>query len=456
MSHVSNPNIAAPPATSGGGAAATTATTTSTTPTTTAAVPVRFSPSPSPAPFATPVAPPKKMQANEWSRTHGGGERSSLNSALAGLSALSASPPPPPSSSPSPSSTGIPSNRQSPSLLPPKKMQKNFSFAQGNGTGNGNGNGNGHSNGNSNGNGYGNGNGNSTVNGNGNGNHHHVAAHHAETVPIPSNPVSTSKHSNGSSATDGTKRKRAKDGADGNTKKPRKSTRDPPERVKFQKVLQFLQANDMKKWKLELTGVDLSEKTEYGPLADALKVNTSATVLYLAHTKMTAEGAGAIADALKTNKSLIEISFWHCPMGVDGAKKIAEMLEVNSTLAQLWMPGCKVGDEGACILAKSLKTNPTLSHLYLADNNIGEDGAKELASAIVSPTSKLVQLNLTNNSKLSQKTLGSVEQLLSQKESKKAQSALYQKLFGDQTASTTSSPVTKPSLLSKSPSPSPS
>ena len=52
-------------------------------------------------------------------------------------------------------------------------------------------------------------------------------------------------------------------------------------------------------------------------------------------------------------------------IGDQGATGFAEALKVNSTLTKLYLNGDSIGDQGATGLAEALKVNSSLTKLYL-------------------------------------------------------------------------------------------
>jgi len=63
-----------------------------------------------------------------------------------------------------------------------------------------------------------------------------------------------------------------------------------------------------------------------------------------------------------------------------GAKALAEALKMNSTVTVLALAFNNIGDKGTAALAEGLKLNRTITYISLDHNNIGEEGAAALAS----------------------------------------------------------------------------
>ena len=74
-------------------------------------------------------------------------------------------------------------------------------------------------------------------------------------------------------------------------------------------------------------------------------------------------------------------------IGAEGAKYVAEALKVNTSLTKIYLAGNKIGDEGAKYVGEALKVNTSLTEIHLDGNNIGADGAKYVAEALKVNTS---------------------------------------------------------------------
>ena len=93
---------------------------------------------------------------------------------------------------------------------------------------------------------------------------------------------------------------------------------------------------------------------------------------------LSAQGATGLAEALKVNSTLTVLNLADNGTGDQGATGLAEALKVNSTLTELNLEGSDTGDQGATSLAEALKVNSTLTVLDLRVNNIGEMVLSEL------------------------------------------------------------------------------
>ena len=151
---------------------------------------------------------------------------------------------------------------------------------------------------------------------------------------------------------------------------------------------------------LKLQSLDLSHKfiSEAAVvfLSEALKVNSTLTVLYLSKNRIGDQGATGLAEALKVNSTLTVLYLSDNRIGDQGATGLAEALKVNSTLTKLDLRGNGIGDQGATGLAEALKVNSTLTKLDLSGNGIGDQGATGLAEAL-KVNSTLTKLDLRGN-----------------------------------------------------------
>ena len=147
--------------------------------------------------------------------------------------------------------------------------------------------------------------------------------------------------------------------------------------------------------KLDLSTNDIGDQGATG-LAEALKVNSTLTELYLGDNGIGDQGATGLAEALKVSSTLTELHLSRNCIGDQGATGLAEALKVNSTLAELNLSTNGIGDQGATGLAEALKVNSTLTELYLGDNGIGGQGATVLAEAL-KVSSTLTELHLSRN-----------------------------------------------------------
>ncbi|KAL9965543.1 hypothetical protein ACROYT_G029357 [Oculina patagonica] len=150
-----------------------------------------------------------------------------------------------------------------------------------------------------------------------------------------------------------------------------------------------------------LTKVDLSynkigaqDATE---LAEALQKNTTLTELDLSYNKIGDAGAAGLAEALQKNTSLTGLYLSHNNIGAQGATGLAEALQRNKSLTGLDLFGNNIGDQGATGLAEALQKNTSLTGLNLSHNNIGAQGATALAEALQTNTSLTVLYLFRNN-----------------------------------------------------------
>ena len=137
-------------------------------------------------------------------------------------------------------------------------------------------------------------------------------------------------------------------------------------------------------------------ETDVGVLAEALKVNSTLTMLNLTFNSIGDQGATGLAEALKVNSTLTTLILNDNGIGHQGATGLAEALKGNLTLTVLCLSDNGIGDQGATGLAEALKVNSTLTELYLNENGIGDQGATGLAEAL-KVNSTLTELNLAYN-----------------------------------------------------------
>ena len=140
-------------------------------------------------------------------------------------------------------------------------------------------------------------------------------------------------------------------------------------------------------------------------LAEALKMNSSATALDLSRSYIGAHGdpgvvgahgAAALADALTENKSLTKLNLYSNNIGDPGAAALADALTKNKSLTELYLSNNNIGALGAAALAAAFTENKSLTKLNLYSNNIGDPGAAALAAALTKNKS-LTELYLSNN-----------------------------------------------------------
>ncbi|KAL9965620.1 hypothetical protein ACROYT_G029447 [Oculina patagonica] len=132
-------------------------------------------------------------------------------------------------------------------------------------------------------------------------------------------------------------------------------------------------------------------------LAEALKCNSSLTVLNLYSNNIGDHGAAGLAEALQNNTSLTGLNLCFNNIGDHGAAGLAEALQNNTSLTELYLSVNNIGDHGATGLAEALQNNTSLTVLYLSYNNIGDHGAAGLAEALQNNTSLTVLYLSRNN-----------------------------------------------------------
>lgn len=109
-------------------------------------------------------------------------------------------------------------------------------------------------------------------------------------------------------------------------------------------------------------------------LANALKTNTTASVLDLRGNSIRSEGAIALGQMLKVNGALKKYIIynlivrllleWNC-IGIwdDGVSNLSEALTLNMTLEELDLRNNKIGPHGVQILAASIRHNTSLRRI---------------------------------------------------------------------------------------------
>ncbi|XP_078358279.1 uncharacterized protein LOC144643036 [Oculina patagonica] len=154
------------------------------------------------------------------------------------------------------------------------------------------------------------------------------------------------------------------------------------------------------KWNSSLTVLNLSKNNigDIGAtgLTEALQKNTSLTLLNLSKNNIGDVGATGLAEALKDNTSLTFLDLSDNNIGDVGATGLAKALQDNTSLTRLALSGSNIGDHGAAGLASALKENISLAVLALSGNNIGDHGASGLAGALQENKS-LTKLVLSGN-----------------------------------------------------------
>jgi len=134
------------------------------------------------------------------------------------------------------------------------------------------------------------------------------------------------------------------------------------------------------------------------------------------------EGAKALANALRTNSTVTVLNLGDNSIGDEGAKALSNALLTNSTLTELDLSDSSIEDEGAKALADVLLTNSTLTELNLSTNCIGAEGAKALANALLT-NSTLTELNLGANC-IDEEICQAIKKALSEDERKKRRQTL--------------------------------
>ncbi|KAL0238297.1 hypothetical protein GEMRC1_012770 [Eukaryota sp. GEM-RC1] len=94
------------------------------------------------------------------------------------------------------------------------------------------------------------------------------------------------------------------------------------------------------------------------------------------------EGAIAVAEALKVNSTVTQIYLQCNSIGNEGIMALAEALKVNSTVTEIYLNCNSIGNEGIMALAEAFQVNSTVTKILLLDNSIGNEGAIALADTL--------------------------------------------------------------------------
>ncbi|KAL7858922.1 hypothetical protein SRHO_G00140690 [Serrasalmus rhombeus] len=119
--------------------------------------------------------------------------------------------------------------------------------------------------------------------------------------------------------------------------------------------------------------------------------------LLLSGCSITEEGFADLVKALKSNPShLTELYLNHTKPGESGVKELSNLLKhPHCKLEKLQLEWCGILEEGCAALIKALKSNPSyLRELNLSLNKPGDSGVKELSDLLEEPQCKLEKLQL--------------------------------------------------------------
>ena len=132
--------------------------------------------------------------------------------------------------------------------------------------------------------------------------------------------------------------------------------------------------------------------SEFTGMVEMFQTNVTLKTLYLDYSPLGSGGVTWIAQALGSNQGLEELGLMNTDCDDEGAVALAKMLRMNKTLEQLALCnqpdefGCRnsIGDKGATALADVLKEyNSSLRELNLCDNtNITNTGLRKLIQAV--------------------------------------------------------------------------
>jgi Ran GTPase-activating protein (RanGAP) involved in mRNA processing and transport len=131
-------------------------------------------------------------------------------------------------------------------------------------------------------------------------------------------------------------------------------------------------------------------------ISDAIRTNTSLTVINLNNNKISAEGANYLSDALKKNTTLNEIKLDTNYISNKGSKYISDTLKTNTNFTFISLNHNKITDDGVKFISCALKTNTTLKRIDLENNYISDEGVKYISDALKTNTT-LTRINLDTN-----------------------------------------------------------
>ena len=140
-------------------------------------------------------------------------------------------------------------------------------------------------------------------------------------------------------------------------------------------------------------------------------LNGRCTKMSMGWNKITRLGASILAGALTHRSCVLEtLCLSVNDLGDDGINLIFKALANNqSKLKNLDIGNNHVTEKGVGSIAETLKTNKTLTHLCLNGNPISDEGIRVLLDAIAKSNTTLEEMNLCNNSLI---TDASVDTLL--------------------------------------------
>ncbi|CAF3017552.1 unnamed protein product [Rotaria sp. Silwood2] len=117
--------------------------------------------------------------------------------------------------------------------------------------------------------------------------------------------------------------------------------------------------------------------------------------------KFTYESISILADVLDGNKTLRELDLSYNHISDTGVQMISTILSSNNCVLQdIDLSSNDITEKGAIYLANMLKKNQTLKALALNNNNINDNGLKALVDALANDNTKLKQLKLESNRRI--------------------------------------------------------
>ena len=111
-------------------------------------------------------------------------------------------------------------------------------------------------------------------------------------------------------------------------------------------------------------------------LAEAIASNTTLRRLDLPANAVNAATVDRTAAALSCNTTLSSLNISWNPFGPDGGAAMATLLGANTELRSLDLAGCAIRRDGTCAVAAALEVSSSkLQQLDLSENFVGREGA---------------------------------------------------------------------------------
>ena len=133
-------------------------------------------------------------------------------------------------------------------------------------------------------------------------------------------------------------------------------------------------------------------------LAEAIKQNSTITLLNLSRNELGAGDCTSMAEAIKHNSTITKLNLSNNKLGTGNCTALAleEAIKQNSTITQLDLSGNKLGTGDCTALAEAIKHNSTITQLGLSENELGTGNCTALEEAI-KHNSTITELDLSVN-----------------------------------------------------------